>query len=74
MSVQYRVGVGKGDERVDGPDDAEVVIVVPLADALTAPDVAYMRGRLKASGDTGVLLDVLRSGEAAAVLARLAAS
>ena len=32
VSVQYRIVVGKKDERVEGPDDADVVITVPLAD------------------------------------------
>lgn len=75
MSVQYRVVVGKGDERVDGPDDADVVVTVPLdvagADGFR-PDVEYMRGRLKASGHTGALLDVLKSGAAAESISRLA--
>lgn len=76
-SVQYRIVVGKRDERVDGPDDADVVVTVPLED-VTADDfdarVAYMRGRLKASGHTGVLLDLLKSGDAAEALTRLAAT
>lgn len=75
MSVQYRVVVGKGDERVDGPDDAEVVVTVPLdvaaADDFEA-DVEYMRGRLKATGHTGELLDALKSGAADDALAHLA--
>jgi hypothetical protein len=73
MTVQYRVQVSKKDERVEGPDDAEVVITIPLADAALDPAVAYMRGKLKATGHTGVLLDELASGRAAAVIARLAA-
>jgi hypothetical protein len=72
VSVQYRVVVGKRDERVEGPDDADVVITVPLADAALAPEVAFMQGRLKAVGHTGRLFEAFRSGEAAAVLARLA--
>ena len=36
-SVQYRVVVGKKDERVDGPDDAELVVTAPL-DVVTAAD------------------------------------
>jgi hypothetical protein len=69
VSVQYRVVVGKKDERVSGPDDADVVISVPLADATATgfdPTVAYMRGVLKASGHTGTILDLLKSGAAAA--------
>jgi len=77
MSVQYRVVVGKKDERVDGPDDADVVVTVPLVDAAAAdfdPTVAYMRGVLKAAGHTGRVLEVLRSGEAATAIAALAAT
>ena len=74
MTVQYRVLVTKKDERVDGPDDADVVFMVPLADAAADgfdPTVAYMRGVLKASGHTGVVLDELKSGAAAAAIGRL---
>jgi hypothetical protein len=77
MSVQYRVVVAKKDERVDGPDDAEAVFTVALADAGAPgfdPTVAYMRGRLKASGHTGVVLDALKSGAAATAIAALVAT
>ena len=74
--VQYRVVVAKKDERVIGPDDADVVVTVPLADA-SAPDfdptVAYMRGKLKASGHTGRILDLLKSGDAAEEISKLVA-
>ncbi|HEY5662756.1 MAG TPA: hypothetical protein VIS05_01840 [Ilumatobacter sp.] len=75
MSVQYRVVVAKNDERVDGPDDAEVVFSVP-ADVAAASGfdatVEFMRGRLKATGHTGVVLETLRSGAATSALSRLA--
>lgn len=74
MTVQYRVVVGKKDERIDGPDDADVVVTVPLVDAAAPgfdPTVAFMRGVLKASGHTGTVLDVLKSGEAATAIAAL---
>ena len=75
MTVQYRVVIGKKDERVEGPDDADVVMSVPL-DVARATDfdatVEYMRGKLKASGHTGRLLELLKSGEATAALSRLA--
>ena len=77
MTVQYRVVVGKKDERIDGPDDADVVVTVPLVDAAAPgfdPTVAFMRGVLKASGHTGTVLDVLKSGEAATAIAALAAA
>jgi hypothetical protein len=74
VSVQYRVVVAKRDERVDGPDDADVVFTVPLVDAAADgfdPTVAFMRGVLKASGDTGIVLEQLKSGAAAAAIAAL---
>lgn len=75
MSVQYRLIVAKRDERVDGPDDADLVVTAPLA-AATAPDfdatVEFMRGSVKATGHTGQVLDLLRSGEATAAFSRLA--
>ena len=75
MSIQYRVVVAKRDERVEGPDDASVVITVPVAVAASDDfdaTVEFMRGRLKASGHTGELLDLLRSGGATSDLHRLA--
>ena len=74
--MQYRVIVAKKDERVEGPDDADVVVSVPLVDAAADgfdPTVAYMRGALKASGHTGVILDALKSGAAAEAISRLVA-
>lgn len=72
MSVQYRVAFGKKDEAVEGPDDAQLVISIAVADAALDPSVAFMQGKLKAAGHTGVLFDVLRSGEAASAISRLA--
>lgn len=74
-TVQYRITVSKSEELVDGPDDADAVVTVPV-DVVTAADfdpaVAFMQGRLKSSGSTGALFAVLRSGAAAASLSRLA--
>jgi hypothetical protein len=75
VTVQYRVVVAKNDERVDGPDDADTVVLVPFAVAAAADfdaTVEFMRGRLKAAGHTGVILELLKSGEATAALSRLA--
>lgn len=76
-TVQYRVLVAKGDERVEGPDEATVVISVPL-DVVAADDfdatVAYMRGKLKAAGHTGRLIDLLKSGAAGDALSKIAAA
>jgi hypothetical protein len=71
-TVQYRVAFGKKDEVVEGPDDATVVVTIAAADAAMEPAVAYMRGRLKSTGPTGPLLELLRSGAAAAAISRLA--
>jgi hypothetical protein len=76
VTAQFRVVVTKKDERVAGPDDATVVVSVPLAVA-AEPEfdatVEFMRGRLKATGHTGELMDVLKSGMATAELRALAA-
>jgi len=75
-TVQYRVVVAKKDERTAGPDDADVVITVPLVDAAADdfdPTVAFMRGKLKAAGHTGVILEELRSGSAASAIAGIVA-
>lgn len=75
MAVCYRLEVAKKDERIDGPADADVVLSAPLA-VVAADDfdatVEFMRGKLKATGDTGVVLEALRSGEADAAFRRLA--
>jgi hypothetical protein len=74
-TIQYRIIVGKKDEIVDGPDDADLVITVPLTDVLTEdfdPAVAYMQGKLKSIGSTGALFDLIRSGGAATALTQLA--
>ena len=75
MTVQFRVIVGKKDERIDGPDGADVVVTAPL-DVVSSEGfdatVEYMRGRVKASGHTGRLLELLKSGEATTRLSELA--
>jgi hypothetical protein len=74
-TIQYRVIVGKKDEIVDGPDDADLVITVPLADVLADgfdSAVAFMQGKLKSTGSTGALFDLIRSGAAATALTQLA--
>ena len=47
--VQYRVAFGKKDEAVEGPDDADVVITIPVADATLDPSVAFMQASSPAS-------------------------
>jgi hypothetical protein len=76
VTVQYRVVVAKKDERVEGPDDADVVVTVPM-DVAAADDFdatfEFMRGRLKSTGSTGALFDLLKSGRAQAELQAIAA-
>ena len=72
MNIQYRVAYGKNDEAVDGPDDADVVVTIAAADAGLDPTVAYMQGKLKSTGSTAALLEVLRNGDAGTVISRLA--
>lgn len=74
MSVQVRLALSKKEERVDGPDDADVIVTIGVADAAVEPTVAYMQGKLKATGHTGRLIDALQSGEIAAAVARLNAA
>ena len=67
-TVQYHIVLGKKEEIVVGPPDADVVVTIAKADCGLDPNVAYMQGRLKAAGHTGVLFAALQSGEAAEVL------
>lgn len=73
--VQYRIALSKSEERVSGPDDASVVVTVPVA-VVNAADfnatVEFMRGRLKSVGPTGPLFTVLSDGSAQSELLRLA--
>jgi hypothetical protein len=61
--IQYRVAKGKKEEIVDGPDDADVVVSIASGDIEMGANVAFMRGKLKATGHTGVLLRALATGE-----------
>ena len=65
MSIRCVVVVARSDERAEGPEDASVVVTVPLVvaseDGFSAT-VEYMRGRLKAKGHTGELLNALADG------------
>ncbi len=72
MTIQYRVAFAKNDEAIDGPDDADVVVTIAAADAGLDPTVAFMQGKLKSTGSTAALFDVLRSGDASTVISRLA--
>ena len=67
-TVQYHIVLGKKEEIVVGPADADVVVTIAKADCGLDPNVAYMQGRLKAAGRTGVLFGALQSGAAAEVL------
>ena len=70
-TVQYRVAFGKKDEVTEGADGAALVIEIAAADAVLDPTVAYMQGKLRVTGDTGLLFERLKSGEMAGVLGRL---
>ena len=73
--IQFRVTERGSDDRVSDGDDAPVVVTVPLAvvnEEGFDPTTEFMRGRLKATGHTGLLLDALSSGLALAELSRLA--
>lgn len=72
--IQFRLVVGKKDERVEGPDSAATIATINIADAGLDPSVAFMRGKLKITGPTGPLFAALSNGEAALVISRLAAS
>lgn len=69
--MQYRVALGRKQEAVEGPDEADVMIAVDAKDAHLDPTEAYMLGRLKAVGHTGALFDALSSGAAAEAIGRL---
>jgi hypothetical protein len=72
VTIQYRVAFSKKDEAIDGPDDADAVVTIAAADAALDPTVAFMQGKLKSTGSTAALLEVLRNGDASAVISRLA--
>jgi hypothetical protein len=68
-TVQYKVGQGKKNVRVIGPADADVVVEVDTVNLGLDPAVAFMQGKLKAVGNTGVVFELLKSGEIARGLA-----
>ena len=68
-SARYHIVIGKKDEIVVGPADADLVITVARADAGIDPAVAFMQGKLKSTGSTGALFKLLKSGEVARTLA-----
>ena len=72
--VQARVAVAKKLELVDGPDDADIVVTVAAADATLDPSVAFMQGRLKATGNTGLLFTALADGSVARAVASATSS
>ena len=65
VSVQYRVVLGKKDERVEGPDDADVVVTAPF-DVVSSEGfdatMEFMRGRVKASGTHGPVAGTVEVG------------
>jgi hypothetical protein len=73
VSIQCRVVRAKRDEVVAGPDDAPVVVTVAKEFVGLDPTVAYMQGKLKAAGPSGLVLDALRSGAVREALASITA-
>jgi len=73
-TMQFHIVLGRRDEIVRGPDGADLVFTVNRADVGLEPTVAYMQGRLKAVGNTGLLFEALRSGAVAKELAAHSAS
>ena len=70
-TIQFRLVMGKGDERVFGPDDADTVATIAKADATMDLSVAFMKSKLTIAGATGPLFDALSSGQAATIIAEL---
>jgi hypothetical protein len=70
-TIQFRLVIGKGDERVSGPDDADTVATIAKADATMDLSVAFMKSKLKITGATGPLFDALSSGHAGTIIAEL---
>ena len=46
-TIQFRLVVAKNNEIVEGPDGADTVATISLADADLDPSVAFMRGKLR---------------------------
>ena len=44
-TIQFRLVMGKGDERVSGPDDADTVATIAKADATMDLSVAFMKSK-----------------------------
>ncbi|MGA0231218.1 MAG: hypothetical protein ACO3L8_10595 [Ilumatobacteraceae bacterium] len=76
MTIRCTVEVPRADDRTEGPDDAAVTVSVPLKVASEqgfSATVEYMRGRLKAKGHTGTILDALADGTIDEMVLRLVA-
>ncbi len=44
-TIQFRLVMGKGDERVSGPDNADTVATIAKADATMDLSVAFMKSK-----------------------------
>ncbi len=73
-TIQYQIVVGKKVGRCVGPDDAELVVAVEAAALTLDPNVLFMNGKLKATGNTGLLFEALKSGRIATDLRGLVES
>ena len=70
-TIQFHIVLGRRDEIVHGPDDADLIVTIGRDAVSLDPAVAYMQGKLKAAGHTGLLFDALQSGQIARELAAL---
>ena len=76
MSIRCTVEVPRAEDRSEGPEEADAVVTVPLKVATEegfSATVEYMRGRLKAKGHTGTILDALADGTIDEMVLRLIA-
>jgi hypothetical protein len=75
--VRYRVMVAKKQELVSGPEASEAVAEITAPIAVVTSDgfdaaVAYMQGKISATGHIGTVLEVLANGEATSAFISLA--
>jgi hypothetical protein len=70
--IQYRLtGAKKEPDLVSGPDDADVVLALPIELVGSNLTVAFMQGKLKTTGPTGPIFAALRDGDAMAGFASI---
>jgi hypothetical protein len=75
--VRYRVMLAKKEERTIGPDASEATVEITAPITVVASEgfdaaVAFMQGKISATGHIGTVLEVLANGEATSALISLA--